>query len=128
LRRRRRGDAFGALIVPAFVIFSVLLVVLLPIIAPALVVTNALEIRRLARTRCQACGVAIGLAEVRRAKEEAGARNAATIADMIRRGFRSRVATNWTIVCRGCGQGYIYAVNRQGLVAVDLANEAGRAG
>jgi hypothetical protein len=70
LGRHLRMIALGVLV--AALLPAVIL--LLPILLPALVAADAWETRRLARTRCAACGATVGRAEIQRAKLEARAR------------------------------------------------------
>jgi hypothetical protein len=83
------------------------MILLLPVLMPLAVVADAWELRRLARTRCIACGRPIGLAEMHRARDAARAKAAAIVASTLARGFKPRVVVDWEVRCPSCGLAYI---------------------
>jgi len=95
------------------IIILVALIPLLPLIWPITLASFALEMRRLARTRCAHCGAAIGHPAIRRAREEAADRGRAIVAATLARGVMPRVVVNWEVTCPACGQGYVYAHDMQ---------------
>jgi hypothetical protein len=115
LRRRLRSIAFGILIVALLPVF----VVLLPVLLPAALAADALEMRRLARTRCVACGSPIGLQELRRAKAAAQAKAISIANAHYTGGTIPRVVVDWEATCPACGRAYLVpqSANRRALVA-----------
>jgi hypothetical protein len=91
VRRRLQSITFGILIVALLPV----LVVLLPILLPVALAADALEMRRLARTRCAACGSPIGLEQIRRAKVAARAK-ARSIASALYAGGAQFRASWWS--------------------------------
>ena len=106
-----RSDwAFRILLIAGLPLF----VLLLPVLLPIALAGDAVSERRLARTRCGACGREIGLAEIRRAKREAAAQSSRTVQGMIARGLRPRMVAIWRIRCPGCGADYRYRSDSTG--------------
>jgi hypothetical protein len=102
LKRRLESTAFGilaVLVLPA-------LVVLLPVLVPAALATEALTVRRLARTRCVACGTIIGLAAIHLARQAAGEKARGIVQAAMALGLRPRVVVHWKVRCPTCGQAY----------------------
>jgi hypothetical protein len=85
---------------------AVALVLLLPIILVAAPISIARSERRLANTRCVACGQPIGLSEIHRARDEALREAWAGYDPAL--GIRRRIAPVWRIVCPSCGHRYWY--------------------
>src|SRR5262245_14005849 len=109
--------AAGALVVP------VAMILLLPVLIPAIAIAEAWEVRRLARARCVTCGHRIGLAEIRRAKRDGIAKAWAAVGDVPAVWRRRRVIAVWQVNCRTCGHGYTYGPDRtHGLVSAGRAS------
>jgi len=109
--------AAGAVVTP------IVMLLLLPVLIPAIAIAEAWEVRRLARVRCVTCGHRIGLAEIRRAKRDGIAKAWAPVGDVpaIRR--RRRVVVVWQVNCPTCGHGYTYGPDRMhGLVSAGRAS------
>jgi hypothetical protein len=115
VRSRFQSIAVGILVVALVPVF----VVLLPILLPAALAADALELRRLARTRCVACGSPIGLAEIRRGRAAARDKAAAIVSAYGTGGTIPRVVVDWDVVCPACGQAYLVpqSARRRALVA-----------
>ncbi len=95
-------------------------ILLLPILLPVLAAADAWETRRLARTRCIACGTAIGRAEIQRAQIDARAKGRGIVDSMLALGLRPRIVITWDVTCTACGQVYEYrpgGAQRPALVA-----------
>ena len=103
-RRRLESIAFGLLLVT----LAPVIILLVPILLPVALAVDARTMRRLALTRCIRCGSPIGLAELRRAREEAAAKAGAIAAAILASGFKPRVAIDWEVTCPTCGQAYAY--------------------
>jgi hypothetical protein len=103
MRRRLQSIAFGMLLVT----LAPVVILLLPILLPVALAVDARTIRRLATTKCIR-GAPMGLAELRRARQQAGARAGATVAAILASGSKPRVAIDWEVTCPTCGQAYVY--------------------
>jgi len=102
------------------VVLLAALILLLPILLPAAFAAEALTVRRLARTRCVACGSAVGLAEIRRARLEARSKGQGIMDAALSLGRRPRFVVAWDVRCPVCGRAYEYrpgAAPRPGLLA-----------
>jgi ribosomal protein S27AE len=104
MRRRLRSIAFGVLCVT----LAPVVILLLPILLPIALAVDARTMRRLASTRCTRCGSPVGLAELRRARAEAGTKAGAIVAAILASGSTPRVAIDWEVTCPKCGQAYVY--------------------
>jgi hypothetical protein len=104
MRRRLQGIAFGVLLVT----LAPAVILLLPILLPVALAADARTMRRLAMTKCIRCGSRIGLAELRRARQQAGRRAGAIVAAILASGSKPRVAIDWEVTCPTCGQAYVY--------------------
>jgi hypothetical protein len=102
LQRRLGRIAFGMLVV----LLLPALLLLLPILLPTALAAEALTVRRLARTKCVACGTVVGLAAVRRARLEARERGRGIVDAALGLGLIPRVAVPWEVRCPTCGQAY----------------------
>jgi hypothetical protein len=74
---------------------------------PAALAADTIEMRHLARTRCVACSVPIGLAEIRRAKEQAQAKAMSIASAIYTGGTIPGVIVGWEVTCPSCGQAYL---------------------
>jgi hypothetical protein len=122
LKRRIGKIAFdaGAVLLLAMGVF------LLPILLPAIAVSEAWEIRKLARTRCVRCGNRIGITEIRRAKQDGIAQAWAAIGGVPSLWRRRRVVAVWNVTCPTCGHEYTYrsdADRRHGLVSKEPGSD-----
>lgn len=104
---------FGLMVV----VLLAALILLVPILLPAALAAEAVTLRRLARTRCVACGSAIGLAEIRRARLEAHATGRGIVDAALALGLKPRVVVPWDVRCPTCGQAHDYRSNAATLVA-----------
>jgi hypothetical protein len=91
---------------------SVAIILLLPILIPALAISEAWEARRLARTRCVNCHNPIGLEEIRRAKREGIAKAWAGVGTTSTVWRPRRIVAVWQVTCPACGQTYTYGPDR----------------
>jgi hypothetical protein len=100
------------------VTLSVVIVLLMPILIPAIAIGEAWEVRRLARLRCQNCHNRIGLEEIRRAKREGIAKAWAAIGDGPAIWRRRRIVAVWQVICPTCRHAYAYGPDTtRGLVS-----------
>ena len=109
-----------ALVATALVL-PVAIVLLLPVLIPAIALSEAWEARRLSRTRCVTCRNPIGLAEIERAKREGIAKAWSGKSGMPTRWRPRRVVAVWQVICPTCGQTYTYGPDRApGLVPTEI--------
>lgn len=115
LKRRIGRIAFDA---GAMLLFAAG-VLLLPVLLPAIAVSEAWEMRKLARTRCTRCGNRIGITEIRRARQDGIAQAWAAIGAVPALWRRRRVVAVWNVICPTCGHEYTYSFHarRQGLMS-----------
>jgi hypothetical protein len=102
------------------VVLPVALVLLLPILIPAIAISEAWETRRLARSRCVTCHNRIGLAEIRRAKRDGIAKAWAAVGTTPAIWHRRRIVVVWQVICPTCGHAYVYGPDK----ALGLASTA----
>ena len=94
------------------VALSVAMILLLPLLIPAIAIGEAWEVRRLARTRCVTCGHRIGLEEIRRAKRDGIAKAWAAIGEVPAIWRWRRIVVVWQVICPTCRQPYVYGPDR----------------
>lgn len=119
LRRRLGKIAFGL----AIAALLAAIILLLPILLPAVAVSEAWTVRKLARTKCVNCGEPIGLAEIQRAQREAVAKGQGIVNTVLASGRRPRIVVVWDVTCPTCGHRYAYrpgAAQRPALVSKEL--------